>query len=183
MANIMKTLIQIILVLIIFCSCGQKTGQNKSNLNSIEIIKSDNREVKKIEKKIGLQLFQSILDTIKIKEITKDFLIKNKWTYRPFSNCESYLKFKNNLEGIEYSCEMEAGYEVIYRVEKNRVYITEYDVPQVNNEERKKIKIRDDIYVYNGHSLIMVNSKMYNIGGFEWVPEIEVVINYDRQKN
>lgn len=77
---------------------------------------------------------------------------------------------------------MEEDYQMTYRVEGNKIFISEYDIPHVDNQKRKKIKSRDDTYVYNGQSLIMVDSKMYNIGGLEWTPKIEVVINYDRKK-
>lgn len=187
MGNIMKTAIQTIIVLIFLCSCGQQATQNKQDKNTSDNNQPDSILTNKVdvqitEKKVGQELFKSILDTITIKTITVDFLINNQWVYRPFDNCKSYLKFQENGKGISYSCEMEEDYEITYKIEGNKVFIAEYDIPHVDNEERKKIKYRYDTYVYNGHSLIMVDSKMYNIGGLEWTPKIEVVINYDRKK-
>ena len=187
MANIMKTTILTIIALTFLSSCGQQTGQKEQQTTNSEKIQTELTLTEKItdqetEKKIGQELFKSILDTIKIETISADFLVKNQWIYRPFENCESYLKFKASGKGISYNCEMEEDYEMTYKIEGNKVFIAEYDIPHVDNEERKKIKFRDDTYVYNGHSLIMVDSKMYNIGGLEWTPKIEVVIGYDRKK-
>lgn len=187
MANIMKTTILTIIALTFLSSCGQQTRQNEqqttnSEKNQTELVLTKKNTEQKAENKVGQELFKSILDTISVKTISTDFLINNRWIYRPFDNCASYLKFQVNGKGISYNCEMEEDYEITYKVEENKVFIAEYDIPHVDNEERKKIKFRDDTYVYNGHSLILVDSKMYNIGGLEWTPKIEVVINYDRQK-
>ncbi|RZJ50649.1 MAG: hypothetical protein EOO19_02700 [Chryseobacterium sp.] len=183
----MKTAIQTIIALTILCSCGQQARQNEqvtdtAGKNQLESTLTNKVDSQIIEKKVGQELFKSILDTINVKTITVDFIINNQWFYRPFDNCESYLKFQENGKGISYNCEMEEDYEMTYKIEGNKLFIAEYDIPHVDNEERKKIKYRDDTYVYNGHSLIMVGSKMYNIGGLEWTPKIEVVINYDRKK-
>lgn len=185
MANIMKIVINTIIALTFLYSCGQQATQNEQV--SITPDKNESTLTKKVNnkitgKKVGQELFKSILDTITVKTITTDLLINNQWFYRPFRNCESYLKFQENGKGISFNCEMEVDYEMTYKIEGNKVFIAEYDIPQVDNEEEKKIKIRDDIYIYNGHSLIMVDSKMYNIGGLEWIPEIEFVINYDRKE-
>ncbi len=183
----MKTTILTIIALTILSSCGQQTRQieqqtTNSEKNQPELSLTEKNADQEAEKKVGQELFKSILDTISIKTISIDFLINNQWIYRPFDNCESYLKFQANGKGISYNCEMEENYEITYKIEGNKVFIAEYDIPHVDNEEGKKIKFRDDTYVYNGHSLIMVDSKMYNIGGLEWIPKIEVVINYDRKK-
>jgi hypothetical protein len=187
MANIMKKTILTIIALTFLSSCGQQTRQNEqqttnSEKNQTELVLTEKNTDQEAEKKVGQELFKSILDTISVKTISTDFLINNRWIYRPFDNCASYLKFQVNGKGISYNCEMEEDYEMTYKVEGNIVFIVEYDIPHVDNEERKKIKFRDDTYVYNGRSLIMVDSKMYNIGGLEWTPQIEVIINYDRKK-
>ena len=187
MANIMKKTIQIIIVMILLYSCGQQAREKKqdsesADKNQTESIQSDTNVGQNIEKKVGEELFNSILDTINIEMITNDFLTKNNWIFRPFEDCESYLQFKENGKGISYSCEMDLDYEMLYRIEGNKVLVSEYDIPHVDNEEGKIIKYRDDIYVYNGHSLILVGSSMYNIGGLEWTPDIERVIKYERKK-
>lgn len=151
----------------------------KKNSESLLI---ENNPSQLIKKKVGKELFKAIFDTITIHNVSVDFLIINQWIYRPFDNCESFLKFQSNGTGVSYNCEIEEEFEMTYRVEGNRIFVAEYDIPHVDNSEHKKIKYRDDTYVYNGHSLILIDSKMYNIGGREWTPEIEVVIDYGLNK-
>jgi outer membrane lipoprotein-sorting protein len=187
MASIMKTTILTIIASIFLSSCGQQTRQNEQQITNsekkqTELVLTEKNTDQEAEKKVGQDLFKSILDTISVKTISTDFLINNQWIYRPFDNCESYLNFQAKGKGNSYNCEMEEEYEMTYIIEGNKVFIAEYDTPHVDNEARKKIKFRDDTYIYNGHSLIMVDSKMYDIGGREWIPKIEVVINYDRKK-
>ncbi|CAM4018566.1 hypothetical protein FLAN108750_05470 [Flavobacterium antarcticum] len=182
----MKTTILTLIALTFLSSCRQQTSQNEqqttnSGKKERELPLTKKNTDQETEKKVGQELFKSILDTVKIETISTDFLVNNQWFYRPFDNCESYLKFQANGKGISYNCEMEEDYELTYKIVGNKVFIAEFDIPQVNNEKRKRIKFRDDTYVYNGHSLIMVDSKMYNIGGIEWTPKIEVIINYDRK--
>jgi hypothetical protein len=193
MANIMKKTILTLIALTFLSSCGKQTRQNEQQTTNSEKNQTELVLTKKIsidekntdqepEKKVGQELFKAILDTITIETISADLLINNQWIYRPFGNCESYLKFQANGKGISYNCEIEEDYEMTYKIEGNKISIAEYEIPHVDNEDRKKIKYRDDTYIYNGHSLIMVDSRMYNIGEREWTPKIEVVINYDRQK-
>ena len=187
MANNLKTVIPTLIVLTFLCSCGQKARQQEQEAQVVEKSQSESSLIEKndnqiIKKKVGEELFKSILDTITINNVNVDFLTRNQWIYRPFGNCESFLKFKENGTGISYNCEMEEEYEMTYEIEGNKVFITEYDIPHVDNEEHKRIKFRDDTYVYNGHSLVMVDSKMYNISGLEWIPKIEVIIDYKRKR-
>jgi len=181
----MMKFIQIILILILISSCEKKTKQIENGVESTENSQlysaTERMNSNKFEKKIGLELFKSILDTVKIETITKNQLINNEWIYNPFDKCESHFVFKNNGTGVSYNCEMEDDYEMTFRIEENKVYISEYDIPHVDNKERKKIKFRDDVFIYNGKSLLMVNSKMYNNVGLEWTPDIEVVIEYKRK--
>ncbi|SHK68471.1 hypothetical protein SAMN04488007_3640 [Maribacter aquivivus] len=186
-ANKMKTVIQTLIVLTFLCSCGQKARQQEPEIQVVDKSQSESPLIEKfdnqiIKKKFGEELFKSILDTITVNNVNVDFLTRNKWIYRPFDNCESFLKFQENGIGVSYNCEMEEEYEMTYRIEGNKVFIAEYDIPHVDNEEHKRIKFRDDTYVYNSNSLVMVDSKMYNIGGLEWIPKIEVVIDYKRKK-
>lgn len=139
----MKTVIQTVLVLFIFCSCEQQTGQKDQFINSTvnyqtDTNQTDSKSIAYPDKKVDEQLFKIILDSIKIEAITDDFLLKNQWSYKPFDNCSSFLKFKANGKGLSYNCEMEEEYEMTYRVKENRVYIAEYDIPHVDNEEQKK---------------------------------------------
>lgn len=183
----MKTVIQTLIVLTFLCSCGQKARQQEPEIKVVKKSQSESPLIEKfdnqiIKKKFSEELFKSILDTITVNNVNVDFLTRNQWIYRPFDNCESFLKFQENGIGVSYNCEMVDEYEMTYRIEGNKVFISEYDIPHIDNEELKRIKFRDDTYVYNGNSLVMVDSKMYNIGGLEWLPKIEVVIDYKRKK-
>ena len=187
MANIMKTTILTIIALTFLTSCGQQTRQNEQQTDNYEKYQTELPWTEKItdqetKKKVGQELFKAILDTIAIETISANFLINNQWIYRPFDNCESYLKFQTNGKGISYNCEMEEDYEMTYKIEHNKVVVSEYDIPHVDNEERKKIKFREDTYIYNGNSLILVNAKMYNMANIEWTPDIEIAVTYDRKK-
>ncbi|MDF9801422.1 hypothetical protein OKW21_006731 [Catalinimonas alkaloidigena] len=183
----MKTAIQILIVLIFLSSCVQQERQYEQEIHRVDNNQSESTLTEKvdeqiIEKKFGEELFKSILDTVTINGVSVDFLINNQWVYRPFDNCESFLKFQENGKGVSYNCEIEEDYEMTYQIEGNKVFISEYDIPHVDNEENKKIKYRDDTYVYNGQSLIMVDSRMYNINGLDWTPKIKVVIAFERKK-
>ena len=134
-------------------------------------------------KKTGRDLFKSIKDTVTIRSITVQHLIENKWTYKPSDNCESYLKFRENGKGISVDCEIGDDNEMTYRIIENKIYVSEFDIPPTDNTEQKKIKFREGIFIYNGESLIMIDSKMYNIIEKEWIPEIEEVIWYRRIRN
>ena len=90
--------------------------------------------------------------------------------------------FKENGKGISVNCEIDDDYEMTYKIEANRIYVSEFDIPQTDNTEQRKIKFREDIYIYNGEFLIMIDSRMYNLIGKEWTPEIEVIIRYERMK-
>jgi len=187
MANIMKTTILTIIALTFLTSCGQQTRQNEQQTDNSEKYQTELPLTEKItdqetKKKVGQELFKAILDTIAIETISADILINNQWIYRPFDNCESYLKFQTNGKGISYNCEMEEDYEMTYKIEHNKVVVSEYDIPHVDNEERKKIKFREDTYIFNGNSLILVDAKMYNMANIEWTPDIEIVVTYDRKK-
>jgi len=183
----MKTTILTIIALTFLTSCGQQTRQNEQQTDNYEKYQTELPWTEKItdqetKKKVGQELFKTILDTIAIETISADFLINNQWIYRPFDNCESYLKFQTNEKGISYNCEMEEDYEMTYKIEHNKVVVSEYDIPHVDNEERKKIKFREDTYIFNGNSLILVDAKMYNMANIEWTPDIEIVVTYDRKK-
>lgn len=77
---------------------------------------------------------------------------------------------------------MELTAEISYKIEKDNVLITEYDIVDENEIQLKKIKVREDTYAYNGKCLLLIDSKMYNIRGDAWIPEIEDVISYHMKK-
>ncbi len=173
MASIMKKAIQTFSVLLLLSSCSRQASRHEQELNSIPPI---------IKEKVGRELFSSILDTIRIEPVTVEILLKNKWIFTPFKDCESFLKFQKNDKGISYGCELEEEYEMTFIIKDNKILLSEFDIPNGDNEGCKKIKTRDDTYIYNGHSLIMVDSRMYNVSGDEWIPEIKVAIKYERKQ-
>ena len=129
----MKITILKIIALTFLTSCVQHKEQNEQRTNNseksqTELFLTEKNTDPETDKKIGQKLFKSILDTITIETISADFLIKNQWIYKPFDNCKSYLKFQPNGKGISYDCEMEEADEITYKIEKNRLFITEYDM-------------------------------------------------------
>lgn len=178
----MKILI-ITFSILILSSCENEPKQQSTDLNSSTKRHQSNVATNTTQKKVGQDLFASILDTVKIEPLSIGLLIKNDWVFTPIENCKSYLKFQENGKGISYNCELEEDFEIMYIIDDNRLKVSEYGIPHVDNPDYQKIKIRDDMYVYNGFSLIMVNSKMYNITGKERTPQIEVVIGFNRNNN
>ena len=87
MANIMKTTILTLIALTFLSSCRQQTRQNEqqttnSEKNQTELVLTEKNTDQEPEKKVGQELFKSILDTISVKTISTDFLINNRWIYR-----------------------------------------------------------------------------------------------------
>jgi hypothetical protein len=157
-------------------SCSQN-AKNKFENHSSHVNLPENKE-KPI--KTGKVLFNSILDTLNVEPINEDVLLENDWLFKPFDNCISYFEFNKNGKGTTYNCEMDETNEINFSITNNRLIISEFEAPHVNNPENIKIKSREDIFVFNGKALIMVGSKMYNINGNQWEPEIEFVIEYEK---
>lgn len=181
----MKKEIGIILMLGILCSCSDQVKRENRQMKKINTTQPTNKSNEEIRvvKNTGEKLFTKILDTVTSKPVTIQLLRENQWAYKPFDNCLSYLKFEQNGKGISFNCEMEEEYEMTYQIDGLKIYVSEFDIPHTDNAEQRRIKSRTDTYIYNGESLIMVDSKMYNIPGMSWTPEIEVVINYKRMNN
>jgi len=193
----MRKLTLLTLIVGLLISCGQNNNSNNDkDLKQIDSEKKDtinqpvkNDKIEKTEIKSNLiesnlqgeELFKSILDTITIENLTTDLLINSNWIFAPFDNCLSTLTFKSDGDGVSYNCELEFDFEIKYKIDNNYLLIEEYDIPHVDNPEQKKIKTRDDKYIFDGQSLIMIGSTMYNIGGKSWTPQIKVVIKYDKK--
>lgn len=158
---------------------------HKTDLNENEIKEEENENLivksNVIESELkGEELFKSILDTITIKELTIDLLTSSKWIYVPFDNCLSTYTFLTDGKGVSYNCEQELDFEIKFNIKNNFVLIEEFDIPHVDNQENKKIKVRDDKFIFDGKSLVLVGSTIYNIGGKSWTPEIDIVVKYDK---
>jgi hypothetical protein len=179
----MKQIIIILILTITILSCGQNKSSNQQD-NLSETEKSEFNEEEYSDnitesEYVGDELFQSILDTVTIKQLTSDLLINSNWTFTPFEDCKSTYKFKLDGNGESYNCEMDETTEIKYKIENDYLLIEEFDIPHVDNEDKRKIKTRDDKYIFNGQSLIMVGSIMHT-GGKSKTPEIEIVIRYDK---
>ena len=156
-------------------SCGNERKPFKS-----QVISEKNETALLIKKTelTGQELFNSILDTISLKHLDAEILTKSRWKFNPFENCISYYSFKENGIGELYSCEREWKYEIKYQILNDTLLIEEFDNPTEDNPENKIVKVRDDKFIYNGKSLILIGSTLYNMGGISWTPDIELVIEY-----
>lgn len=153
-----------ILILLISCS-------TKHKIKKVDNISND--------VKSELSLLEKITDTIKKKPLTIHLLRNNNWQYKPFENCIS--KFDFNLLKY-YDCEQNEENLIEYFIKKDTLFLTEYYEPTVDNPKRKTIKKRSDKYLFNGFSLIMVDSEIYSIGSDTITPKIEFIISYEMNK-
>lgn len=156
------------------------TETPKSNPEIIEKTKVET-EISDEKNIVGQEFFNLILDTISIKPISKEILLDFDWEYKPFDNCNSTLTFNPSGKGDSYNCEMEEWNEIVYKISSDTLLIQEFDIPHVDNPEQKRIKTRDDKYVFNGYALYMIGSIMHNIGGKSWTPKIHDVIEYKKE--
>jgi hypothetical protein len=132
--------------------------QNSQTEKKVSEIPNKNPEITekpKVEPKkpdqeniVGQEFFDLILDTISIKPISKELLLDYEWEYKPFDNCKSILTFNPSGNGDSYNCEMEEWNEIVYKISSDTLLIQEFDIPHVDNPEQKRIKIRDDKYVF-----------------------------------
>ena len=175
------SIFKVILTLALFISCKNLTIENR-NLRGKETKDSTDFSIKSLnlmEKKVGKDLFVAILDTIKPAKITTELLKNNDWVFTPFVNCISYMKFGNSGKGLSYDCEMDIELEMQYEVRDNKILVSEFDIPETDNSTRRKIKISDYTFIYNGFSLILVDAINHDLSGHSDIPPIEVLINYD----
>ena len=138
-------------------------------------------ETSKKKNAVGQEFFNLILDTISIKPISEDILLDFDWIYKPFDNCVSTMTFNPSGKGDSYNCEMEESYDITYKLNSDTVLVQEFDIPHVDNPEQKRIKTRDDKYVFNGNCLYMIGSTMHNVDGKSWTPKIHNIIEYKKE--
>jgi hypothetical protein len=171
----------LLLVLLLFYACSSRS--NKDIVQNIDSSSKNRKNVDTlIQKRLsGKELFETIKDTLHKKSIDYKTLLNSKWEFLIANNCINTIQFFENNTGKNIDCEIEELYEIKYKIIDDTLYIEEYTIPHVDNPEGKKLKSRDDIYVYNGHSLIMIGSTMHNIGGKSWTPKIRTVIEYKRK--
>lgn len=139
--------------------------------------KSNNDKVVRL---VGSELFKVIRDTVRVQPITTALLADNDWEFYPGEKCVSSYSFNADFKGTGYDCEVMDEFEVKYQITKDTLNVEQYERANIDTENNM-IKTRDDKYVYNGTSLIMIDSKMYSNNKI-WTPEIEVVIIYHRKK-
>jgi hypothetical protein len=176
----METRLILYLTVLFFIAACSNSG-NKDIVQNCD--SSQNTDVQiPIQKKIfGEDLFEKIKDTLRIKSLDYETLINSKWEFHIADNCINEFHFNQKNIGKITDCEIEETFEIKYKIIDDTLFVEEYSIPHVDNPEGKMIKSRDDIYVYNGHSLIMVGSTMYNIGGKSWTPKIKAIIEYRRK--
>ncbi|GEM_PF-3217185 len=183
----MNNILKIIFFSLLFNSCIQdkNTTQNQGSSYNDSTVTEIKREV--IHESTlninleGEELFAAIKDTISIQPLNTDVLVQSVWIYNPYENCFSQIKFTYTGKGKYYDCEIPDEYEIIYRIESDTLHIERYDTPRVDNPEMKKIKSRDDYYIYTGKSLVMIGSQMYNLAGKTWIPGIKTIIEYQQK--
>ena len=185
----MKTIQLLIFSLVIstlLIKCSSKKDEpileSKIENNSIDSIKFYEDGLRTY-KEVGNELFNSILDTIKISRLNKDMLTQSSWHFIPFPECRSTLTFNSDKTGNHYECEIEENNSFQYELKDDTLKITEFHIPHVDNPEGNILKLRDDNYLLNNNSLILVGSTMYNNAGIPYEPKIEVIIEYVRIKN
>lgn len=131
-------------------------------------------------KPVGSELFKLIRDTVNVQPLTSNLLTNNDWEFYPEDKCVSSYSFKSDYNGTGYDCEVMEEFRIKYQIVKDTLSVEQYERPNIDTEN-KDIKTRDDKYVYDGSSLILINSKMYS-GDRTWTPKIEVVIKYHKKK-
>lgn len=142
-----------ILIFIVGLSCTNSNNNNK-NKSSNYII--NNNEAVSSEKKVkaGADLFKAILDTITMKHLDLDLLINNDWQFKVSEDCIYKLIFKQNNTGESYNCEVDETNEISFKIVKDTLLITEYEFSETDSLNKRMT--RNDKYIYNGNSLIMI---------------------------
>jgi hypothetical protein len=153
--------------LVVFCFC-------RLNVNG--------QAAKSNKKLIGNELFKGILDTMEIKPLTKRLLIGDKWIFKPSDvpDCISYLLFEVDGKGKSYDCELGGTDSITYKIVNNKLLVSQYGFPSEDYSYKQKVKLREDTYHYNGHSLTLTGSYTCGPSGRKSIPKIEVVIAYSR---
>ncbi len=163
--QLFNQLIFFLMVIILLSSCTNSKNEHVI-LNNKEVIK---------EKITGEAFLQSIRDTIKKEKISENFLQSNSWFYQPFEDCISYYLFEKNGKGTSFDCEMEDTLCFTYYIKNDEIHISEFDFE--NHISKRKIKTREDVYVFSSNKLTLIDSRFLSESK-SWVPEIENIICY-----
>ena len=179
----MKIIHFLLLIIIgLVCACGQNSEKQRTEdiRNSNEII--HDYELSQITNELrGPELLKKILDTITIKPLTIDFLVNNTWNFHAFENCITTYTFFENNTGELYNCENEWLYEITYKIVGDTLFIQQYDQPEVDNPENIRYKSRDDKFLFNGRSLILIDYKIFNMAGKLSEFQLETIIEFEKQ--
>jgi hypothetical protein len=162
---------------LILNSCGRNKNQFSSNSKEINSPKDDpNTKLLIVQ-----DLFNAILDTIKIKPIDTKTLIKSIWKFQAFENCVYTLSFNENGTGKKFHCELGYFMDIHFKILNDTLIIQEFDTPTEDNPDLKKIKVAESKYLFNGTALIMIGSKSFNMIGTPSISETKTVIEYKRK--
>lgn len=178
----MKLLICVyLLISVSLIECGVKTDKHDAIIKSKKSHPLTNSTSTGIKEGNGEELFARIADTIHIAHLTKDILIENKWHSDFAPGCISSYKFFATGHGVEYDCELDEKYEITYFLKMDTLQVQEFDTPDMDNINRKRIKSGDYKFLYNGKFLILIDAKAHPLNGRTWTPDIQEVIRYERK--
>ncbi len=170
-----------LLICLTLIQCRAKTDKNDASIKSKKHDSLANSISNGIKQGKGEDLFFRISDTIHKAHLTKDILVFNKWQSDVAPGCMSSYKFFASGSGVEYECELDEKFEIIYFVKMDTLIVQEFDTPDMDNIKRKRIKTSDDKFIYNRSALVMIDSKLHSINGRTWTADIQEVIRYERK--
>lgn len=153
---------------------SNKLLEEKNNKDFKDLIHKTKKEL------IGADLFKAILDTITQRHLDIDLLVNSNWQFKVADDCIYTFKFKHNNIGENYNCEIIETYEIKYKIENDTLFVQEFEFSEIDSTLNNKRLVRNDKYIYNGESLIMVASITYYGGNKPRVPKIKEIIEYKR---
>lgn len=163
----------IIVIVGLSCSNSDNHKRNKScneTSKNIELVPGDKNT------KVGADLFKAILDTITLKHLDLNLLINNDWQFKVSEDCVYKLIFKHNSIGESYNCEVDETNEISFKIAKDTLLVKEYEFSETDSLNKRMT--RNDKYIFNGSSLIMIASVTYYGGDKPRVPKIKEIIEY-----
>lgn len=110
----------------------------------------------------GEALFKSIRDTVQLKKLSHEILKNGNWVFAPFDSCYSSLSFITDSIGSNYDCEFGYSFPLKYFIKNDTLFTSVYDIATEDNPDMKEQLSNDDKYIYNGNSLVLIDSKSYS---------------------
>jgi len=136
----------VLLIIGFLCSSCETEKKNQPQNNSLT----------------GESLFKSIRDTVQLKKLSHEILNNGNWVFTPFDSCSTSLSFITDTSGSNYDCEFGYSFPFKYFIKNDTLFISVYDIPTEDNPDSKEQISNDDKYIYNGSSLILIDSKAYS---------------------